>query len=160
MQQCLPFTTDGVGNCSRWRINEGVYNLAVQLPACPVGPDRHPYSFTFVNHAPFAVKLYYLQEGAYRPTNKPMIEPGDHVVDGYVSLAQDQMYQVRNEAAEPLGEFQVTKDMEMVYWPPPPQLSKQGAEAAQKPKPPRQPLHWPFFLFMVLFSVTLVLWLE
>lgn len=160
MQQSLPFTTDGVGNCGRWRINEGVYNLAVQLPACPVGPDTHPYSFTFVNQAPFAVKLYYLQEGMYRPTHKPMVEPGRHVVDGYVSLAENAMYQVRNEAAEPLGEFQVTKDQEIVYWPPP-QQSKQGAEEqAKPPRKERKPLHWPFLLFMTLFAVSLVLWLE
>ena len=158
MQQCLPFTTDGVGNCGRWRINEGVYNLAVQLPACPVGPIDRPYSFTFVNNAPFAVKLYYLQEGAYRPTHKPMIEPGGQVVDGYVSLAENAMYQVRNEAAQPLGEFQVTKDQEIVNWPPPQPTNageKQGVAREQK-----KPLHWPFLLFMVLFSVTLVLWLE
>jgi hypothetical protein len=151
----LTFTTDGVGNCARWRINEGVSNIAVQLPACPVDPNEHPpYSFTFMNHASFPVKLYMLQEGAWRPTNKPMIPPGEEVVDGYVSLTTDGMYQVRNEAAQPVGEFQVTRDNEIVHWPQ--QSEKQGAVI---PKRLQKPLHWPFFLFMILFVIMLVLFL-
>jgi hypothetical protein len=115
----LSFTTDGVENCGAWRVNQGRYNENYKLPGCPRPADKSPHTFTFYHNSTLPVKLYYLQECDWRPTNHPMIPPNDKMIFAYVYLTTNGLYQVRNSCAELIGMFQVTRDNEQVYWPPP-----------------------------------------
>ncbi len=109
-----PTLTDSVPGCGEWRINQGRYNPIWQMPPSPGDyPDKLPrvYAFTLRNEGPRPLKLYYLQAGAWRASNLPVLQPGDDGVCGNVYLAYNRMYRALDASTlAVIAEFQVNRD--------------------------------------------------
>lgn len=112
-----PTLPDNTGNCADWKINQGRYDPRLQMPpsGLPLPPTQGPITAFFLeNRLSIPVKLYYRQNGSWITAGKPMIRPGEYIIEGNAYLADDRQYKVVDADMNDVATFQVIEDKQHV----------------------------------------------
>ena len=147
-------------DCAQWKINKGRHDPIWQTPQ-----EYHPsqgcpkpkiYAFTLVNRMAVPIRLYYLQSDGWVNSKKPMLQPGESMMEGNAYLAQDYTYKVVDEQLHTIQVFRVERDEQTIYIQPPPTSSTNNTTTTntsiQLKKPAAVSGGWLILIVLVLMG--------